>query len=59
MVLRMKNFNILRVHRKIQLLGVLGGVTKNHYRGGDCLKRDTLTVCQFKGEPGKKEGVLL
>ena len=32
----MKNYNILGVHWKIQLLGV--GVTKNQYRRGDCVK---------------------
>ena len=37
MVLRMKNFNILGFHRKIQLLGG-GGFMKNQYRGGGCLK---------------------
>ena len=46
-VLRMKNFNILRVHWKIR---PLGGVTKNQYGGGgDCLKRWAWTVFQFKG----------
>ena len=35
--LRMKNFNIMRVHRKIRFLG--GAVMKNQYIGGNCLKR--------------------
>ena len=34
------------------------GLTKNQYRGGDCLKRGAWTVCQFKGRLGKKEGVV-
>ena len=37
MGLRMKNFNIMRVHWKIQFLE--GDVTKNQYVGGNCLKR--------------------
>ena len=31
---------------------------KNRYRGGDYLKRGAWTVCRFKGELGKKEGVV-
>ena len=34
MVLRMKNFNILGVHWKIQLLGGGGGSQKNNIYGG-------------------------
>ena len=30
------------------------GVTKNQYIGGDCLKRETWTVCRFKRGLGKK-----
>ena len=26
------------------------GLTKNQYRGGNCLKRGAWTVCRFKGE---------
>ena len=37
MGLRMKNFNIRRVHRKIRFLGE--EVMKNQYIGGNCLKR--------------------
>ena len=36
--------------------GVLGRVTKNHYIGGDCLKRGACTVCRFTGGLEKKEG---
>ena len=33
-------------------------MTKNQYRGGDCLKKGggVWAVCRFKGELGKKEG---
>ena len=56
MGLRMKNFNILGIHKKIWLLG--GEFMKNWYRRGDCLKRrgGAWTVCRFKGGLGKKEG---
>ena len=51
----LKNFNILGVHWKILLLR---GVTKNQYRGEDCLKRGGLW--QFAdlmgGGIGKEEG---
>ena len=51
----MKNFNILGVHRKIQVLR--GEFTKNQYIGRDCLKRGVAwTVSGFKGRLGKKEG---
>ena len=49
----MKNFNIFEFH--------WGGVTKNQYIVGDCLKRWAWTVCRSKGERGrvgKKEGVV-
>ena len=39
MVLRMKNVNILGVHWKIRLLG---GVSKNQYRGGGLPKKGGL-----------------
>ena len=42
------------VHWKIWLLG--GRVQKTNRKGG-YLKRGPWTVCQFKGGPGKKEGV--
>ena len=55
-MLRMKNFNILGVHWKIRLLG---GVTKNQYRAGDCQKKKG-GLEQFAnlrgGGLGKKEG---
>ena len=47
MGLRMKDFNILGVHWKIQLLG--GSSWKTDKGGGDCLKRGAWTVCKFKG----------
>ena len=53
MVLRMKNVNILGVHWKIWLLG---GVMKNQYIGGDCLKMRAWTVCWFKGGFARKRG---
>ena len=56
MGLRMKNFNILGIHWKTQLLGG-GGVHENWYRGGDCLKKGGLDSFRFKGGGlGKKEG---
>ena len=56
MVLRMKNFNILGVRWKIWLLG--GDVHEKQYRGGGLPKKGAWTVCQFKGELGKREGVV-
>ena len=60
MVLKMKNFNILGVHWKVQLLG---GFMKNQYRGWDCLKRGggAWTVCRFirEGLARKKEVMFL
>ena len=57
MVLRMKNFNILGVHWRIQLLGG-GGSQKTNIDGG--LPKSggggVWTVCQFsEGGLGKKE----
>ena len=56
MELRMKNFNIMGVHRKIQFLG--GGVMKNQYTGGNYLKRGggPWTVFRLKGGLPKKRG---
>ena len=60
MLLRKKNFNILGVHQKVQLLGRF---TKNQYRGGDCLKRglgqfdDLRGAWQERGGGGVFEGV--
>ena len=48
----MKNFNTLGFHWKIQLLG--GG----EFRGRIVKKGGAWTVCRFKGELGKKEGVV-
>ena len=51
----MKNFNILVVHLKIQLLG--GGLENPIYMG-NCLKRGAWTVCWFKGgEAWQERGV--
>ena len=55
--LRIKNLNITGVHQKIQFLG-RGGVTKNQYIGGNCLKRGTWTVCRFNGGLAKIRGVV-
>ena len=61
MVLRMKNFNILGLHRKIQLLEG-GGFMKNQYRGGGgLLPKSGGGLGQFanlRGGLGKKEGVV-
>ena len=38
----MKNFNILGIHRKIQVLREGGVDEKPIYRGGDCLKMGSL-----------------
>ena len=55
MVLRMKNFNIFKVHWKIRLLGG-GGSQKTIYRG-DCVKRGCLGhFVDLMGGLGKKEG---
>ena len=49
MELRMKNFSILDIHWKIQLLRGGGGeLKKKQYRGEDCLKRGASTVWKFK-----------
>ena len=50
MVTRMKNFNILEVHWKIQLWG--RGFTKNQYRGRDFLGRGAWIVVDFMGGGG-------
>ena len=49
----MKNYNILGVRWKIWLLV---GLTKNQYRGGDCLKRGAWTVCRFEVGLARKRG---
>ena len=56
MRLRMKNFNIMGVHRKIQFSE--GRFTKKQYIGGNCLKRGggTWTACRFKEGAWKKSG---
>ena len=45
----MKNFHILGVHRKIQVLQGGEGVHKKMLYRGDCLKREALTICRFIG----------
>ena len=56
MGLRMKNFNIFAVHRKIQTFrdggrgGGVGRVTKNQYRRSYCLKKAGLDTLQIWGE---------
>ena len=54
MVIRMKNFNILGVHRKVQLF-FGGGDHEKPIQRGDCLKRWAWTVCRFKGGLGKND----
>ena len=55
MELRMKNFNILGVHWRIQLLGG-GGSRKTNIDGGLSKRGKAWAVCQFKaGGLGKKE----
>ena len=46
----MKNFNILGVHRKIQLLGERGSSRKTSVEEGGCLKKGgAWTVWRFRG----------
>ena len=54
MGLRMENFDIFRVHRKIRFL--VGGVYKKQIFRGDCRKRIGLDSLQIKGGLGKIEG---
>ena len=51
MVLRMKNFNVFGVHRKIQFLGG-GGSQKTNIEGGVCLKRVLGQFANSKGGRG-------
>ena len=53
MVLRKKNFNILEVHWKIQLLGA---VHEKPISRGDCLKRRGEQFVSLRGGLGRKEG---
>ena len=61
MGLRIKNFNILGVHRAVKNLTFRGEFTKNQYRGGRLPKR-VGGFGQFPdlrgGGLGKKEGVV-
>ena len=52
MGLRMKTLIFFVFTEKSDVYGV--EFMKNHYRGGDCLKRGAWTVCRFKGGLGKK-----
>ena len=54
MDLRMKNFNIMEVHWKIQLLE---GVHKKQIYRGELPKMGHWTVCEFNWGLGKKGGV--
>ena len=54
MGLRMKNFNIMGVHWKIQFSRV--GFHKKPIYRGDCMKRGAWTVFRFKEILGKKKG---
>ena len=63
MELRMKNFNIMGVHWKIQFLwggggGGGGGYKKPIYRGDLPEKEGAWTVCRFKGDLAEIEGVV-
>ena len=59
MGLRIKNFNIIKVHSKNRILGMGGGVTKSQHIGGNCLKRGRAwTVHRFKRGTGEKQGAL-
>ena len=51
MGLRMKNFNIFGVHKKIQVLG--GG---GEFTGGIALKSGAWTVCRYKGKAWQEIG---
>ena len=58
-VLRLKNFNILGVHWKnFKIFFFGGGVTKNQYRGGDCLKkgRGFGQFADLRGSLARKRG---
>ena len=60
MVLRMKNFNILQIHGKSDLQGVVH--KKKKHRRRDCLKRGAWIVYQFKGGRvgfSRKSGVVI
>ena len=60
MVLRMKNFNIFRVHCKIQLLRGGEGLEKPRYRVGGIAKKGGLgQFVDLRRGLGKKEGVVL
>ena len=47
MGLRMKNFNILGIHWKTQLLGGGGGVHKKLIQRGDCIEKGGLDSLQI------------
>ena len=50
----MKNFNILGIHRKIQLLGRCP--QKKQYREGDCLKGRLGQFVDLRGAWQEREG---
>ena len=47
----MKNFDIMGFTKKFNFYG--GGVAKNQYTGGNCLKRRAWTIYRFTGERGE------
>ena len=53
-----RNFNIMRVHWKIQVLGGGGAHKKTYIYRWDCLKKGggAWTVCRFKRGLGKRRG---
>ena len=57
MGLTMENYNIFGVHWKIWFLGG-GGVPKNQYKGGNCLKGGGLgKFTDLRGALARKRGV--
>ena len=54
MELRMKNFNVFGIHRKIQFY--LGRFMKNQYIRRNYVKRGAWTVCKFKEGLTKRGG---
>ena len=65
MRLRMNNFNIMGVHRKIRFLGWVyekttyrGELSKGEGVGGGGWGGVAWIVCSFMGELGEKEGVV-
>ena len=58
MGLRMKCFNIMGLHWKIQFLGGWGGGSRNSVCWGRLLKKGAWTVYRFKGCLTKNKGIV-